>query len=138
MIIKKRSRVVIDTNIWISFLIGKSFSDFDDILIKNEFIVLYSKELMEEVFEVIDRPKLIKYFKRGSKRIIKTIFEDLGEEIRVRSEVDECRDKKDNFLLSLCRDGKSDLMITSDIYLLVLKRFDTTNIITYNKLKKLI
>lgn len=138
MIIKKRSRVVIDTNIWISFLIGKSFSDFDDILIKNEFIVLYSKELMEEVFEVIDRPKLIKYFKRGSKRIIKTIFEDLGEEIRVRSEVDECRDKKDNFLLSLCRDGKADLMITSDIDLLVLKRFDTTNIITYNKLKKLI
>lgn len=65
-------------------------------------------------------------------------MKDLGEEIRVRSEVDECRDKKDNFLLSLCRDGKADLMITSDIDLLVLKRFDTTNIITYNKLKKLI
>lgn len=137
MQIKKRSRAVIDTNIWISFLIGKSFDDLEDILIRNEFTVLYSKELIEEVFEVINRPKFIRYFSTGARRIIKAVFEDFGEEIKIKSEVNACRDEKDNFLLELCLDGRADLLITSDKDLLVLNRFNDAEIITYNKLRNL-
>jgi putative PIN family toxin of toxin-antitoxin system len=138
MRVKKRSRVVIDTNIWISFLMGGSFSDLEDILLEKELVVLYSKELLNEIFEVVERPKFAGYFGRGSKKIIKEIFNDLGEEIVVASVTIECRDAKDNFILSLCKDGNADLLITSDKDLLIIKEFFDTYIITYNKLKELI
>ncbi len=138
MRVKKRSRIVIDTNIWISFLIGGSFRDLEEILLDREFLVLYSAELLKEIFEVIERPKLTRYFGRGSKKIIKEIFADIGEEITVTSNVDKCRDPKDNFVLSLCKDGYADLLITSDKDLLVIGKFLDTHIITYNKLKELI
>jgi len=38
--------------------------------------------------------------------------------------VNACRDFKDNFLLSLCRDGKADFLITGDPDLLVIKKFE--------------
>ncbi len=135
---KKRSRVVIDTNIPISFLIGKSFDDLDRVLVHNEFTLLYSKELTEEILEVIEPPKFSKYFGSSSGTLIKTIFKDLGEEINIRSKINACRDGKDNFLLALCRDGNADLLITSDQDLLVLNRFETTDIVTYKKFKNLI
>jgi len=138
MRVRKRSRVVIDTNIWISFLIGGSFRDLEDVLLQKEIIVLYSKELLGEILEVIERPKLAGYFGHGSKKIIKDIFNDLGEEIIVTSFVDDCRDPKDNFVLSLCKDGNADFLLTSDKDLLVIKRFFDTYIITYKKLKELI
>ncbi|GAB6139976.1 hypothetical protein JCM14076_07050 [Methylosoma difficile] len=38
-------RVVIDTNIWISFLIGKSLIGLTDALVNNRVQVLFSDEL---------------------------------------------------------------------------------------------
>ena len=49
----------------------------------------------------------------------------------VTSEVTECRDPKDNFLLALCQDGRADFLITGDQDLLVLDPFHRTRIITW-------
>ena len=56
-----------------------------------------------------------------------------GEFILVKSSTNICRDPKDNFLLSLSKDGKATYLITGDKDLLALKRFGKTQIITLQK-----
>jgi predicted nucleic acid-binding protein len=48
----------------------------------------------------------------------------------VTSSVSLCRDKKDNFLLALAKDACADYLITGDKDLLVIKKFERTQIIT--------
>ena len=56
-------------------------------------------------------------------------FDDNGEIIKVSSKGDACRDKEDNFLLSLARDGKSNYLITGDKEQLVIESFSKNKII---------
>lgn len=50
--------------------------------------------------------------------------------INVVSVVHECRDEKDNFLLSLAKDGKADFLISGDLDLISLRKFERTEILT--------
>jgi uncharacterized protein len=59
------------------------------------------------------------------------MFDTYGELVNVVSSVDLCRDAKDNFLLALAKDGKADFLITGDADLLVIKRFESTEILAY-------
>ncbi|MBS1732654.1 MAG: putative toxin-antitoxin system toxin component, PIN family, partial [Bacteroidetes bacterium] len=59
---KKRNRIVIDTNIWISFLLTKDFSAFDKIVSAPNIKLIFSKALIEEFIEVAQRSKFRKYF----------------------------------------------------------------------------
>jgi len=59
---KNNIRVVIDTNIWISFLIGKTLSGLSETIIKDNIRIIFSKELFDELIEVLQRPKFKKYF----------------------------------------------------------------------------
>ena len=53
-----------------------------------------------------------------------------GEFIIVKSDINICRDPKDNFLLSLAKDGKATHLITGDKNLLDIKVFEKTKIMT--------
>jgi uncharacterized protein len=55
-------RVIIDTNIWINFLISKSQSGIDKLFENNRIEILVSEELLEEFTEVIKKPRLKKFF----------------------------------------------------------------------------
>lgn len=56
-------RIIIDTNLWISFTIGKRLSSLKSLL-KNKRIEIYvCKELLSEYEDVVQRPKLEKYIK---------------------------------------------------------------------------
>jgi putative PIN family toxin of toxin-antitoxin system len=60
-------------------------------------------------------------------------FELFVDLVDVKIKVNACRDPKDNFLLSLSKDGKANFLITGDKDLLELKSFGTTKIITFTK-----
>ncbi len=130
---KKKSRVVIDTNIWISFLLTKDFSAFDKIVSTPNLILLFSSELLEEFIEVAQRPKFSKYFSPSDLEELLFQMKEHGEFITVTSSTTICRDPKDNFLLSLSKDGKASHLITGDKDLLDLKRFGRTQIISLKK-----
>ncbi len=125
----RTERIVIDTNIFISFLISDTFSRLDKHLRTNEVRFLFSQELLNEFLEVVNRPKLKKYFSdKDLATLLDTIYHH-ADFIEVNAHVDVCRDKKDNFLLELCEDGKADYLITGDEDLLVLKKFKRTVIV---------
>ena len=59
---KYNIRVVIDTNIRISFLIGKTLSGLSEAIMNDKIRMLFSKELSDELVEVLQRPKFEQYF----------------------------------------------------------------------------
>lgn len=133
---KKPDRIVIDTNVFISYLIGASFSQLDKHILSGKIKLLFSEELLNEFLEVTSRPKLKKYFSPKDVFTLLDHIQGSGELIEVSSIVNICRDKKDNFLLALCMDGKADYLITGDQDLLVLKKFKKTSIVKFSDFLK--
>ena len=127
---KKKIRIILDTNIWISFLITKSMKGIDRLIFNDKAVLLFSDELMTEFIDVTSREKLIPYFTKEDIASLIDLIEEYAEIIKVNSKVDACRDKEDNFLLSLAKDGKSDYLITGDKDLLVIESFGKTKIIS--------
>lgn len=124
-------RVILDTNLWISYLISKRLSKIDELFTRESLILLFSEDLLEEFIEVAGRPKFRKYFSAENIEELLSLFDKFGEMIEVTSEVDLCRDPKDNFLLELAKDGKAGFLVTGDTDLLVIKKFERTEIVTY-------
>jgi len=129
----KNRRVILDTNLWISFLISKRRKELDVLLESGAVTLIFSQELLEEFLEVSERPKFKGFFKKSDIKTLLTQIETLGELIKVKSKIDECRDPKDNFLLSLSVDGEADFLVTGDSDLLVLGKIENTKIVSWTE-----
>jgi len=134
--VKKVDRVIIDTNLWISFLITKNLKTIDSRVKTGKIKVVFSLELMEEFLATVHRPKFKKYFSKKDIEQLVDLFEVYGEMVRVISNVQLCRDPKDDFLLSLAKDSKADFLITGDSALLELKSLGETKIVTMSEYLK--
>ncbi|MCL2039501.1 MAG: putative toxin-antitoxin system toxin component, PIN family [Bacteroidetes bacterium] len=124
---KECNKIIIDTNIWVSFLIKKQFSIFRELFGNHKLI--FSKELLAELCDVVERRKFTNLFSNEQVRILFEFIERYAEIVEISSKVDICRDKKDNYLLALAKDSKADYLITGDNDLLVLEQFEGTKII---------
>ena len=121
-------RLILDTNLWISFLISSKYEKLDELLYNQKCKLLFSQELLEEFVAVAKRPKLRKYISRDELEDLLETIDEVAEFVNVTSEILECRDPKDNFLLSLAVDAKADYLLTGDKDLLVLKEIGVTEI----------
>ena len=131
-------RVVIDTNIWISFLIGKSLTGLSEFLISGQVIVLFSDALFRELIEVLKRPKFKKYFSETAIENLVTLLYEKVDLIEINHHFEDCRDTKDNFLLNLAVSGRANYLVTGDADLLILNPFQDVEIISYQHFQNLI
>jgi len=127
---KHRVRLILDTNLLISFLITKEYAHLDEILFVKNARLIFSQELLDEFLVVVKRPKFGRFYSQEEIEEILEIIEEFSDFVGVRSILDLCRDKKDNFLLSLAKDSKADFLITADKDLLELKTSGETKILT--------
>ncbi len=132
-----KEKIIIDTNLWISFLISKKFNIILNLIENNNLKLLYSNQLIGEIARVSSAPKFNKYFDKDDIELIFEIFEEDGIKITTTSNISICRDIKDNFLLNLAVDGNADYLITGDKDLLILEQIENTKIITINEFKTL-
>ena len=130
---KTKHKIVIDTNLWISFLLTSDYSKIDSLISSEHIILLFSQELVDEFIEVAERPKFRKYFSLADLEDLLTKARTKAEFISVTSDIKICRDPKDNFLLALAQDGKATHLLTGDKDLLVLHKIGKTKIITINE-----
>ena len=107
----------------LSSQITKDYSKLDRLLLSQQVTLLFSEELLSEFLEVTARPKFKKYFPKSDVDSILDTIDDLVKFVNVVSKTNVCRDTKDNFLLSLSKDGNADILITGDNDLLHLKKF---------------
>ncbi len=134
---KNHIRIVIDTNIWISFLIGKTLSGLSDAIIDNTVKIVFSKELFDELMEVLKRPKFKKYFSEENTKELISLINSKTEWIEITEHFNSCRDPKDDFLLDLCVSGNVDYLITGDDDLLILNPFYGVKIIDYRAFQEI-
>ena len=135
---QKKLKVILDTNIWISFLITKTYLRLDQYLINGKIKLIFSEELLTEFLEVTKRPKLKAYFSPENVSDLIEYFNSYAQLINVKSNIKICRDPKDNFLLSLAKDSNADYLVTGDKDLLVIEKFGTTIILTIENFMKLL
>jgi len=133
---KRKYRIIIDTNLWISFLLSKKFDFIDKLLDYEKVQLIFCQELFFELIETTSRPKLKKFFTEEEWKLIFSIIDKYAVYVRVVSSVTVCRDGKDNFLLSLAKDANADYLITGDLDLLVLKTFEKTQIVNISEYQK--
>ena len=127
-------KIIIDTNLWIHFLLTKQFS-FLDKLLEKKVKFIFSEELLSEFLEVVKRPKLSKYFQEKDLEQLIEIIDQYAEFYRITTIVEICRDEKDNFLLALSKESNADFLLTGDKDLLILKKFEQTEIVTIAEYK---
>ena len=126
----KVSRIIIDTNLWISFLITKDFTKLDEIIFSRHGILVFSQELLDEFLDVARRPKFRRFFSASDIEEILETIDEYADFVKVQTKIEVCRDPKDNFLLSLSIDGNADFLVTGDKDLLDLTKFGETTIVT--------
>lgn len=128
-----KDRIILDTNLWISFLITRDYSKLDNILKQRQAILIFSSELLEEFLDVAKRPKLKKYISWKDVEDMLASVDEYAEFIEVKATIKICRDSKDNFLLALAKDGNATHLITGDKDLLELKKSGRVKIITISE-----
>ena len=127
---KARHRVIIDTNLWISFLLSKEYTKIDQLFKEDQLTLLFSQELLDEFMEVAQRPKFKKYFSTCDLQNLILNIRAKAAFVQVSSSINRCRDFKDNFLLALANDGRASHLITGDKDLLILEKINETKILT--------
>jgi len=125
-------RIAFDTNIWISFTIGKRMDKLKDIFLNKRFKTFICPQIIEEYLRVVRSVKLSNYV--TTQRIIETLdlIDDFTENKNVVSKTSLSRDPHDDFLLAFSKEHRLDFLITGDNDLLVLKQYHNTRIVKYN------
>jgi putative PIN family toxin of toxin-antitoxin system len=59
----RKIRAIIDTNLFISFLIGKKLQGLKDLLINSRIELIFAEQNIQELRLVSQRPKFKKYFR---------------------------------------------------------------------------
>ena len=131
-------KVVIDTNIWISFLIGKLLAGFDDYILEGQLAVVISDEQLEEITTVLGRPKFRKHFSPDDIDEFLSLLYKSARIVKIHHTIKDCRDEKDNFILETALRGKADYIVTGDKDLLVLNPYRGKKIIGFREFEDII
>ena len=128
----KSIKIIVDTNIWISFLIGKSLKGLQNHIDSQLVRIITCNEQLIELAEVFSKPKIRKYF--SNEQIVEffELLEESSLKFAITTKTDICRDKKDNYLASLAVDSNADFLITGDNDLLDLGKIEQTIVLKYN------
>lgn len=127
---KRKIKVIVDTNLWVSWLITKRQSRFNVLLSDNFITIISSAEQTAELFEVIERSKFSKLIPGEIAEEFKIYFMQAVEFHKVKLKVKVSRDEKDDFLLALAKTTNANFLLTGDYDLLVMKKFGSTKIIS--------
>lgn len=126
----RKIKVIFDTNIWISFLIGKRLTSIKEFISNGKIQIILTEQLITEIELVTQRPKLQRYFNQESVKELLLLIETIGKVYQIKPKHHLSRDTKDNFLLDLIDKSKADYLVTGDNDLLELSKFQTASILT--------
>lgn len=111
-------RAVIDTNVWVSSILNptgrpamlrKAFEE-------GAFHVIISEPLLEEITDVLSRPKIKSRHELAHDEIeeLLTLLDEHTEYALLSGDVDICSDKDDDFVIETAIKGKAEYLVTGD------------------------
>jgi putative PIN family toxin of toxin-antitoxin system len=132
-------KVIIDTNLWISFLIGKRLSALKSLLTNSALTVFVCDKLLEEIQHISSKQKIRRYVGDEDVKDTFVIIDKFCKfAVIQQAVVSPVRDINDLYLLSLADTVQADYIITGDKDLLVLQSHNQTKIVTYNDFARII
>ena len=128
-------KILFDTNLWISFMIGKRLATLPDVLCRHDVVVYMSEQLLAEIRAVIARPKFDKLISAETRYYFFEMVYDvcLFTDITIEAKSD-IRDPKDLFLLSMAESVPVDYIVSGDKDLIDLGSHAGIPILTYSEL----
>ena len=133
----KKTKIIIDTNLFISFLIGKQLRGLKGLLVDHKIELIFSEQHIQELRIVAQRPKFNIYFTASNLNDLIDLIYSIGQVFVIVEIKDICRDPKDNFLLELASKSKADYLVTGDKDLLDIRTHKSTRIITIKELESI-
>lgn len=82
--INKNVKVIFDTNVWISFLIGKRLAKIKQYIIDGNITIVVTEQLLIELKIVTSREKLKKYFPKNSVNELIKLLETIADNIEIK------------------------------------------------------
>ena len=129
-------RIVLDTNVLVSAIIteGKS-QDLLKLAIQRQFLLIKSKEIIDEFTQVLQRPK----FGMTRREVIeaKNALMKIGKTIKVTSNRKVVKeDPDDDIFINAALDGNADCIISGDPHLLNIANYKGIEIMTVDVILK--
>ena len=123
-------KVIIDTNLWISFLIGHQTQLVRRMLTDMRFDVYVCARLVEEIRDVASRDKISKYVTPSDIDDLLAIINAFCQFAIISTEAPATaiRDPKDLYLLSLAETIGADYIVSGDADLTDLGQYNQTRI----------
>ena len=126
-------KIVIDTNVIVSSLIQKSYPYLiiNELFVEDKFQLCISEELMAEYYEVLSRPKFIKYpdfYLRAEATLID--IERKAIKYKPNVKLNLISDKDDNMILELADECSADFVITGNTLDFTFPTYKNTKIIS--------
>ena len=132
-------KIIIDTNLWISFMLGRKLTTMRSLLTYPTLEIYVCRELLDEFYDVSSREKIQKYIHPEDLDDTLKLIHLYGKYVVIRTQSkSEIRDKKDLYLLSLADTIKANYIVTGDKDLLVLEKHNHTKIVTMTEFMKLL
>ena len=130
--------IIIDTNLWVSFLIGKKLSIMRTLFTNPEIKIYVCDELLDEFTDVSSRLKIRKYITDNDLQETYKLIDRYCYHVPISKQATSfVRDKKDLYILSLAETIPADFILTGDKDLLSLQSHYQTRIITYTEFSKI-
>lgn len=123
-------KVIIDINLWISFLIGHQTRLVRRMLTDLRFDVYVCSRLIEEIRDVASRDKIRKYVSESDLDDLLAIINAYCQFATIEAEVapTAIRDPKDLYLLALADTIGADYIVSGDADLTDLRQYNQTRI----------
>lgn len=110
-----KSRVVIDTNIWIRILLkGRITLPILEAFNQEKFTLIMSQNIFDEFHAVWNRPRLIKYIDQNQAIRLEQQLKNRAIWIEPKTIPPHCRDPKDLPILATAIDGNAKIIVSGD------------------------
>ena len=128
-------KILFDSNLWISFMIGKRLSSLADVLCRHDVEVYVSEQELDEIRRVIAREKFNKLISAETRYYFFEMVYDVcfvtDMSVEAKSDI---RDPKDLYLLSMAESVPVDYIVSGDKDLTDLKEHAGIPIFKYSEL----
>lgn len=133
-------KVIIDTNLWISFLLGHQSQFVRRVLTDPRFEVFVCEQLIREILDVASRDKIRKHLSIADLEDLLDIIHAFCQYATIEADVNPTavRDPKDLYLLALADTIGADYIVSGDADLTDLEQYNQTRIIKLADFRQLL
>lgn len=128
-------KLVIDTNVFVSYLISEkdySFKIIKEVLLTNKALHYISKKILEEYIKVLNRTRFVRKYRLFNERsdlLLKDLIK-LSYQLSPSIKISLIKDETDNRFLELAYAVNADFLITGNKLHFTFSQFHNTQIVS--------